>query len=64
MSTAGLTVGISTVDGQKVYEMGILPKCEGGVCCLDEFNQLNDNDKGAIHEAMEQQSIHISKVKV
>lgn len=42
--------------------MGVLPKCDGGVCCLDEFNQLGDSDKDNILEAMEQQTIHVSKV--
>ncbi|XP_063699687.1 DNA helicase MCM9-like [Culicoides brevitarsis] len=61
VSTAGLTVGLTQEDGFKSYELGILPSCDGGVCCLDEFNNMSEMDKGACHEAMEQQTIHVSK---
>lgn len=62
VSKAGLTAGVSKVDGEDIYEAGILPLCDGGVCAIDEFNVMAEDDKSAIHEAMEQQTISLTKV--
>uniref|UniRef100_A0A336LU74 DNA helicase n=1 Tax=Culicoides sonorensis TaxID=179676 RepID=A0A336LU74_CULSO len=64
VSTAGLTAGVSYLDGEKNYEIGILPQCDGGICCIDEFNHMAEDDKSAIHEAMEQQTVHVAKAGV
>ena len=66
-SAAGLTATAEKdefAEGAWVLKAGALVLASGGIACVDEFDKMEKEDRAAMHEALEQQTISIAKAGI
>lgn len=65
-SGAGITASVVRDEFLKTWalEGGALVLANGGFCCIDELDKMDPEDRSAMHEALAQQTVTVSKANI
>ena len=66
VSGAGITASVVRDEFLKGWslEAGALVLASNGICMIDEMDKMSPDDRAAMHEALEQQTVSISKANI